>query len=761
MSNQDIPSKDAAALRERAEALVRERAGQTPEDSAALSPEEIHQTLHELRVHQIELQMQNEELRTAEERAEAERARYFDLYNLAPVGYLTLSEQGLILEANLTVSTMLGVARDTLVKRLITSFIFKEDQDLYYLHRKQLVEFGKPWACDLRLAKPDGVLFWVHLVMTVAQAEDGTPVSRLVITDISESKQAEEELRRAASVFTHAQEGIFITDPNVNILDVNVAFTDITGYSREEVLGKNPRILSSGKHDKAFYEAMWHDILTKNHWFGEISNQRKDGGLVIQMETITAVRDKRGDIQNYICLFNDITSAKEHQSQLEHLAHHDALTGLPNRVLLADRLRQSMSQASRRGQPLAVVYLDLDGFKAVNDTQGHHVGDQLLMTLATRLTQVLRDGDTLGRLGGDEFVAVLVDLSDAEASVPILTRLLEAAKQLFPVGDIVLNVTASLGVTFYPQSEAVDADQLLRQADQAMFAAKQAGKNRYHVFDTEHDRGVRGHHESLEHIRQALAERQFVLFYQPKVNMRTGEVIGAEALIRWQHPQRGLLSPAEFLPFIENHPLAITVGEWVIDTALAQIEAWRADGLTVPVSVNIDALQLQHPDFISSLHTLLSRHPGVNPGELELEILETSALESYAEVSQVMTACQALGVGFALDDFGTGYSSLTHLKKLPAGRLKIDQSFVRDMLDEPDDLAILDGVLGLATAFRREVIAEGVETQAQGEMLIRMGCEWAQGYAIARPMPANEFPDWTSAWKTQPTWKALNPISKD
>ncbi len=581
------------------------------------------------------------------------------------------------------------------------------------------------------------------------------------VRDITERKKAEEAMRLSANVFTHAREGITITDRNANILDVNAAFTDITGYSREEVLGKNPRILSSGKQDKAFYAAMWHDLQSKGHWFGEIWNRRKDGEVVAEMLTISAVRDERGDVQNYIALFSDITPIKQHQAQLEYIAHYDALTGLPNRLLLGDRLRQAMSQAPRRGQRLAVAYLDLDGFKAVNDSYGHEVGDQLLATLARRMTQVLRDGDTLGRLGGDEFVAVLVDLSDIDASIPILARLLEAAAQPFSVGDIVLNISASLGVTFYPQGEAVDADQLLRQADQAMYQAKQAGKNRYHAFDAEQDRHVRGRHESLEHIRQALAERQFVLYYQPKVNMRTGQLIGAEALIRWQHPQRGLLTPALFLPVVEDKPLAIDLGEWVIDAALTQIETWHADGLSIPVSVNVGAQQLQHPDFVPRLRTLLSRHPGVKPGELDLEVLETSALEDFAGVTQVMSACRELGVGFALDDFGTGYSSLTYLKQLPISLLKVDQSFVRDMLDDPDDLAILEGVLGLATAFRRQVIAEGVETLAHGQMLLRLGCEWAQGYAIARPMPAHDFLHWASAWDAPPAWKALQPISRD
>ncbi|MEI7431284.1 MAG: EAL domain-containing protein, partial [Betaproteobacteria bacterium] len=434
--------------------------------------------------------------------------------------------------------------------------------------------------------------------------------------------------------------------------------------------------------------------------------------------------------------FIDITERQEYEKQLKHIAHYDVLTTLPNRVLLGDRLHQAMLQSERRGQLLAVAYLDLDGFKEINDHHGHETGDQLLIALAGRMKQDLRDGDTLARLGGDEFVAVMLDLPDIAACVPMLTRLLSAAAQPVLIDDLVLQVSASLGVTFYPQTETVDADQLLRQADQAMYQAKLAGKNRYHVFDAEQDRSVRGHHESVERIRQALGEQEFVLYYQPKVNMRTGEVIGAEALIRWQHPELGLLSPASFLPVIEDHTLAVDVGGWVIETALSQIERWKAVGLNIPVSVNIGARQFQQPDFVDRLHAALDAHPDIQPGDLEMEVLETSALDDLARVAEVIEACREIGVLFSLDDFGTGYSSLTYLKHLSVNQLKIDQSFVRDMLDDPDDLAILGGVLGLASSFRRQVIAEGVETVEHGVMLLQLGCELAQGYGIARPMPA-------------------------
>ena len=462
-----------------------------------------------------------------------------------------------------------------------------------------------------------------------------------------------------------------------------------------------------------------------------------------------------GQAPRLIVISHDVTARREAEAHVAKLAYFDPLTHLPNRRLLADRLQQAMVQAHRRQRQLAVAYLDLDGFKTINDQHGHHTGDQILIVLAQRMKDALRESDTLARLGGDEFVAVLNDLENTDASVPLLNRLLAAAAQPVQMGELKLQVSASLGVTFYPQVQDIEADQLLRQADQAMYQAKVAGKNRYQRFDAVQDNTLRHHHETLKRIELALAQGEFVLYYQPKVNMRSGKVIGAEALIRWQHPQRGLLAPAEFLPAIEDHSLAVVVGEWVINTALNQIGQWQAAGLALAVSVNIGARQLQQGDFVERLQDLLAAHPQVPASSLELEILETSALEDVTQVSQVIEACAALGIRFALDDFGTGYSSLTYLKRLRVAVLKIDQSFVRDMLDDPDDLAILQGIIGLAEAFNREVIAEGVETVAHGTALLRLGCELAQGYGIARPMPADQIPAWVGHWRPDAAWRAV------
>ncbi|MCK2089174.1 EAL domain-containing protein [Thauera aromatica] len=726
----------AAELRRRAEQHLRGIAR-----PPRVQPE-TQRLLHELQVHQIELELQNEELRASRALVEAGLARYTDLYDFSPVGYFTLERDGTILQTNLTGARLLGIERTRLTGRRFGAFVAAADLAGLDAFLQQVFTAQPHPACELHLNGEGRPPLIVQIEATLGA--DGQ-ACHAVVTDITARAQAEARLQLAASVFTHAREGIIITSAAGTILEVNAAFTRITGYRRDEALGRDPRMLDSGVQGPEFYAAMAMALARDGQWSGEIWNRRKSGEVYVESTTISAVRDADGRTRNYVTLFTDITAMKAHQQQLEHIAHYDALTNLPNRVLLADRLQQAMLQCERHERALAVAYLDLDGFKVVNDRHGHNTGDELLIALAHRMKTALREGDTLARIGSDEFVAVLVDLEEVQDCVPVLVRLLQAAAAPATVGDALLHVSASIGVTLYPQ-DAANADQLMRHADQAMYQAKQAGKNRYHLFDVVQDVALQSRHESLEHIRRALAQREFVLYYQPKINMRTGVVIGAEALIRWQHPERGLLLPTAFLPIIEDHPISVELGEWVLAAVLAQMSAWHAAGQGIPVSVNIGAHQLQQDEFVPQLTALLLAHPDVQHRFLELEVLETSALEDMAHVSEVMHACHALGVRFALDDFGTGYSSLTYLKRLPAERLKIDQSFVLGMIDDADDRAIVEGVIGLVRAFHREVIAEGVETAAHGELLLALGCDLAQGNGIARPMPAADLPAWVASW---------------
>ena len=603
------------------------------------------------------------------------------------------------------------------------------------------------------LLSKQGQMLWVSTSGGPVLDEHGElKVYRGIDVDITEQKAHEEQLTIAAMVFDHAREGIMLTSADAEIISVNRAFSDITGFSREEVIGKNPSILSSGRQNAEFYTNLYQELAEQGQWSGDLWNRRKSGEVYAQLTTISVVRDEEGEILRYVALFSDITPLIEHQNKLKQIAHYDVLTGLPNRILLADHLKQGMIQAKRHHTLLAAVFIDLDGFKEINDQYGHDVGDDLLILLADKMKNTMREGDTIARLGGDEFVAILLDLDDAASSNRVLNRLLEATSQPFMVNGMRLELTASIGVSFYPQMQDIDADQLIRQADQAMYQSKLTGKNRFHVFDAELENIQRLHNGELRAIEQALIEQQFVLFYQPKVNMRTGEVVGLEALIRWQHPEKGLLGPMSFLPAVQSNHLDIQIGEWVVSTALSQIRSWQQQGVEMPVSVNISAHHLQERNFVERLQAMLAEFPDVKPQQLELEILESSEINNLDETPRLIAQCRELGVSLALDDFGTGYSSLNYLKHLKLSTLKIDQSFVRDLLDDPEDMAILESMIGIGSTFQLKIIAEGVETIRHGSVLLTLGCVIGQGYGIAMPMPAKEFLNWLQTWHLPEDW---------
>lgn len=687
-----------------------------------------------------------------------------DTLNALPGVFYMFDATGRFVRWNHQFSKVTGYADTELETMQATDFFAGDEQGRVGEAIQRVFAEGQA-SIDVDFQTKDGQKLPYHFTGQSSTIGEQTYLLGIGI-DVSAQRQMQQALQiertHLQTLLSSIPDMIWLKDADGIYLSCNPEFERFFGARESNIVGKTdydfvPKELADAfrKNDLA---AIANNKLTINEEWVVYAN---DGRSILLETSKMPMYMSDGQLIGVMGIGHDITERNAHQQKLEQIAHFDNLTGLPNRALLLDRLHQAMTQTLRRETMLAVTFLDLDGFKLINDQYGHGAGDHLLTKLADHMKLALREGDTLARIGGDEFVAVILDLPDVESSVPMISRLLAAAAEVVYFEGNPLRVSASLGVTFYPQTEAIDADQLMRQADQAMYQAKQAGKNRYHIFDTVHAHSVRDHHESLDRIKQALDAQEFVLYYQPKVNMRTGVVIGAEALIRWQHPERGLLPPAAFLPLITDHPLAIEFGEWVLDAAMTQIETWKATGLPLQVSVNIDAIHLEQTDFVDHLRQALLAHPTLVAGDLELEVLETSALHDITYVSSVIYACSEMGVGFALDDFGTGYSSLTYLKRLPAGLLKIDQSFVRNMLDDPDDLAILDGVLGLANAFRRLAIAEGVETLQHGVLLLQLGCELAQGYAIARPMPAEDMPAWLAAWRPDPSWMNRALVSRD
>lgn len=572
-----------------------------------------------------------------------------------------------------------------------------------------------------------------------------------------ESQHAHEEERKVLRLteerWRHALEGagdaVWDWNPQTGEFHYSRHFAEMLGYAEGDLEPHSEQIFKIlHPDDEARVRGELQAYLEQNVG-GYVSEMRvmcKDGSWkwLLFRGTLTQREESRG-YALMVGTLSDITQLKQHEKQLEHIAHYDALTGVPNRVLLADRIQQALAHTKREETILAVCYLDLDSFKVINDTMGHEAGDKVLIEVTRRIKDTIRADDTVARLGGDEFAVLLMGLRAADECSVSLNRLLEAIIQPIEIKGKLFEVSASIGVALYP-SDDHDADTLLRHADQAMYTAKQSGKNRYHLYDAEHDQRARMQLEFLRRLTLALEKNEFELYYQPKVDMRSLRLIGAEALIRWNHPERGLLTPAEFLPAVEGSKLEIELGDWVVETALAQLEEWQNAGMHMELSINISGQHLQANDFAWKLKRKMLRYPNLPAGSLQIEVLETAALEDIPRVSRTIERCRKIGVSFALDDFGTGYSSLSYLGRLPVDTLKIDQSFIRDMLEDKGDRAIVQGVIALAKAFDRKIVAEGVETDELFQALLEMGCEYGQGYGIGRPMPASELPRWLERW---------------
>ena len=949
------------SLSRRAEAALSQRAGPSPEAFTALSPEAAQRVLHDLQVHQIELEMQNEELRRTHAALETSRARYLDFYELTPAGFCTLDEVGLILNANLSTAELLGVAREDLPKRALTNFILPDDQDIFYRLRQRSMATLGPQDCALRLVKRDDAQVWVHLQVIAVTDEAGARHLRVVLSNITEHKRVTQELfdanielayqseekgkraaelaianielayqseekgkraaelaianvelayqseekakraaelldlskakanqnlrhhinelieartskarveaqlrsseqryrtltewspeplavhdgrillylnpaavkmfgaesekellgkaildlihpdcrdtvrelikagvatgatpleerfltldgtpidvevqarqidfggmaatqvsmhditerkaaegaQRVAAIAFETQQAMFITDAQKVILRVNKAYTEVTGYTAEESVGQTPSLLKSGRQDPAFYTAMWECISRTGTWQGEIWNRRKNGTVYAEHLSVSAVKNDAGTLTHYVGSFSDLTSYKAAEEQIHDLAFTDLLTGLPNRRHLIVRLQQAITAGESQQYQSALLILNLDNFKNLNSTLGRAQCDQILQHVAKRLNAAVRDGDTVARVDGDQFAVILTDLNQDPQQMlrhveAAAGKMLEAINQPYQLAGSTILCTASVGITLFG-AQYEETVEPLKRAELALYQAKAAGRNTLRFFDADMQAVVDARIALEAALRQAINNKYFVLYYQAQVSDSEG-IVGVEALIRWIDPKRGMVSPVEFIPLAEETGLILPIGAWVLETACQQLALWAAQPAMehLSIAVNVSAQQFRESNFVEQVLATLERTGG-NPRRLKLELTESVLIADAEDVIVKMNALKAIGIGFAIDDFGTGYSSLSYLKRLPLERLKIDQSFVRNILMDPDDAAISRAVIAMATSMGLGVIAEGVETEAQSDFLASLGCHNYQGYLFSKPLPVAEF----------------------
>lgn len=679
------------------------------------------------------------EVRKRTEALAASERNFRAFFELASVGVAQVDARtGQFLHINKKYCDITGYSEQEMRAITFREITHPEDLGLDRQQRRDLLSGAiSEFTVEKRYIRKDGSVVWVILSVSPlwrANQEPGTSLA--VVRDVTKRKQAEEDLVFASKVFEHSIEGIVVTDCDGTILQVNPAFTAITGYSQEEAIGQNPRILKSQQHAESYYQAMWGQLAAEGQWAGEIWNRRKNGEVYPEWLTINAVRGPQGKITNYVSIFHDITELKRQQEALEHQAQHDALTGLPNRVLFHDRLEMALKRMKRRGKKVALLFLDLDNFKNVNDGFGHLVGDNLLVELAQRLMAQLRTGDTLARQGGDEFLILLPDMDDIDDVSVIAQRLLTCLQQPFRHRDIEYFVTASIGVTVAP-NDGTQADTLIKNADMAMYRAKKLGRDNFQYFTPELD--AQAHRRiSLEaQLRKGIEQGELELHYQPIVSSSTGRIHGAEALVRWRHDGT-LVSPGEFIPLAEESGLILPLGEWVMRTAAGQAKQWQDAGHRLALSVNLSSRQFAGQDLVRLYQDILDA-TGLESGRLYFEITESMLMGEIDKAQRILDDLRQVGGKFYLDDFGTGYSSLSYLKRLPLDGLKIDRSFIRDLAADADSRAIAAAVVSLAQTLNLAIVAEGVETVEQLTILHAMRPMLIQGFLASRPVPADQF----------------------
>jgi diguanylate cyclase (GGDEF)-like protein/PAS domain S-box-containing protein len=724
-------------LKRRARALL------TPSCRSPLpSLADVHRVVEEFDICLIALELQNDELLTTQKHLHDTRQEYANFYNFSPVGYCSLNREGVIINANETLATLLDTPKQQLINRCFADFVLKTDQDIFYLYSLALASLHNksPRSCELRLSSKNNPPFWVKI-----DTQYHTELTLLAITDIRGLKAMETDLVLAATIFDGGSEAIMIASPNKIIVNVNKAFTRVTGYSTAEAVGQKTTLLQSGKQNDFFYSQLWDSLNKFHHWHGEIWNKRKNGEIYLVWISIFEQRNSQCETEYYIAIFSDSTERKIAESRIHFMAYYDALTGLANRALLYERLNGVIVQSLRTKDLFAVMMLDLDYFKVINDSLGHKAGDELLKEIATRLLSCTRREDTVARLGGDEFVILLSHLGkDRDQAMHNVTRVAEKVRHFIAEPVMIegrdLKITVSIGIVIHQNSDD-DATHLLKHADNALYHAKDLGRDNFQFY-TENMKITADFRLAVENeLRHALEDSQLELYYQPQVTIANNRICGAEALLRWHHPEKGMVSPASFIPIAEQTGLIILIGTWVMKTACLQIAEWNRIKPANPIdyiAVNVSPRQFIQQNFVELVINIINETK-INANQLELELTEGVLIHNVEDTLEKLQALKTFGVRIAIDDFGTGYSSLNYIKRFPLDVLKVDKSFIDTVTTDANDAAIVQTIITLAKSLQISVMAEGVETDEQLAFLRLKDCDAFQGYLCSRPLTKKAF----------------------
>lgn len=718
---------------------AREIAAYVPERLSGSGLDHLSKLLKTLQVYQIELEMQNDELLNAIQTSEDSKKDLIRLYESAPVGYACLSEDGRIVRANQQLSELFGCDYQDMINSFFFNYIAGEDRKVFSARYKALFKHPDDKKISFKVHDQNRHVSLTAKRFQLSAELNSDPLILVAVLDVTTMKRSESELRLAGKVFNNSNEGIVVVDHNGQIIKANRSFYKLTGYSTAEIIGRSPGIFKSDHYGEDFYHSIWQSVKQTGQWQGEVWSRKKSEDIVAYWVSISTIKNNKGKTESYVAIFNDITEKKKAEESILQLAHYDELTKLPNRALFFDRLNHAVERAKRESKNLAVLFLDLDNFKEVNDSRGHSIGDKLLKCVSRRLSRIVRSSDSVARLGGDEFTVILEGIDshqDAKKeAAAVAVKILIALTKPFIINNESLRVSASVGIAVYPE-DALKADDLVRSADMAMYEAKKKGRNTYEFYTPSLKNSYLESMNIRHELLISLENMDFILHYQPRVDMETRKIVGFEALVRWKHPIRGLQLPDIFIPIAEETGIICKLGEWILNEACRQLKEWHDNGHPdLIMSINLSAPQVADKMLPRIIEQYLKRY-SLPASSIELELTETAMLQDLMQIQENLEAIEATGTAVSLDDFGIGYSSLSHIKNFPIRVLKIDQSFIAGLEKSDEDRSIVQSCISLAKPLGIKTVAEGVETIHQLAFLEKAGCDFYQGFFCSKPVEA-------------------------